>query len=298
MVIQGRDRASPPREARVKGALSRASGSNVASCARGRFRRMNRLPLSLQARSSARGALAATIVAITSSMTGVAHAQMGTSNGATATSGPTAVETPPLPRNSNEPQVSATGGDTPIHFVPASPDLVLSVRQGEVSQTGRVLALRTIEYYGTTYKPIYETVCEGDCTRTFALGTQRLALGKKGGTPTEAADPILVSGPSTLRGEYIDRGAQRTAGAVIGIVGGVGGLGVGGYELFSGNSTAIGLAGLGVMVTSLIVGSLLALAKDETFFTLTPLATGAAKPLRESGYASAAVQRGGLSLCF
>ncbi len=142
---------------------------------------------------------------------------------------------------------------------------------------------------------LYSPVCSGPCTAHLAPGTYHLALAR-GGRIVPARGPVVVDGPATLRGEYINRTALRTTGLVIGIAGSVGGFimvvasaqngavcDVNGICVSRGMTNIPLLAvGVSVLVVSAVVGSILTFQHDGARITVEPLVLPA-QGAREGG---------------
>jgi hypothetical protein len=98
------------------------------------------------------------------------------------------------------------------------------------------------------------------------------ALQKEEGNVVAAA-PLTIDGPTVLSSELADRSSTRTAGAIVGIGGIVTGIvliavGVGHQDDSSGTGLLGG--GIGLVVTSAVVGSILGLQHDEARIVATP----------------------------
>jgi hypothetical protein len=110
-----------------------------------------------------------------------------------------------------------------------------------------------------------------------------VALAKGDGRAVPTAEPLVVEGPTTVRGSYVDHSGLRLAGWLIGLGGAVGGVVM---IIASANGPTVcddagychtqvdgGLlaGGIGVVVATGIVGSILALQRDEAHITVEPL---------------------------
>jgi hypothetical protein len=199
-----------------------------------------------------------------------------------------------------------------VRFEPDEPDLALMQRAG-VAPVTEVTRFRHLWYFDRRLASVYAPVCEGPCTVTFAPGEYRLGVSKGGGRAVPVA-PVRIDGPAVLRADYTDRSALRTAGVVIGLAGIVGGAvmivesfgseqvcnadGSGCYEKDHTNGGLV-LGGIGVMVGSIIVGSILSTQPDEARIAVVPLRLGLAGPGHESPLAGHAPPQGaGLELRF
>ena len=175
-----------------------------------------------------------------------------------------------------------------IDFVPNDPSVSLLTQTGVVP-TGYGI----YEYYGWGYRrhrflyggyaPTFTQVCRGRCTVSMEPGTYELALERNGRVARAA--PTYVPGNAELHGDYLDRSGMRTAGVVIGVTGTIAGIVmiVASFESHldcdpSGvcfeHDTVDGplfAGGLGALVGSVIVGSILVSMHDRAEITVTPL---------------------------
>lgn len=147
--------------------------------------------------------------------------------------------------------------------------------------------------YGRGYAPAYSLVCSGPCLARFAPGRYEFAL-EEGGRIVAAKHPIVISGPSTIRGAYSDRSGTRIAGAAVLI----GGLATGTIMMFASTERtticqtdgycrhhesvdgALLGAGIGVAVTALVVGIVLGSQQDEAHLVVTSLHVSSFDSLR------------------
>jgi hypothetical protein len=131
---------------------------------------------------------------------------------------------------------------------------------------------------------LYDPICEGPCTTQLTPGAHRLAL-SKGGRVVPVRGPVVLNGPATLRGEYIDRSTLRAAGLIVGVAGAIGGFimvvasaqngavcDVNGICVSNGTTNGALLAtGVSVLLVSAIVGSVLTFQGDGARITVEPL---------------------------
>ena len=159
--------------------------------------------------------------------------------------------------------------------------------------------------------PAYANVCEGPCNVTLAPGEYSMALAKDDGHPVPVSEPVVVGGPSILHAHYTDRSGARTAGLLVGIGGIVGGVvmivasvhGENVCDVYSGycyrRDVADGpllVGGIGVIVASSIVGSILMFQHDQAHITVEPLTAGLGHVPREAAFAPAGSQAEGAAL--
>jgi hypothetical protein len=145
--------------------------------------------------------------------------------------------------------------------------------------------------YRRGFEREYTPICTGPCTARFAPGQYDFALSKNGRIiPTH---PVFISGPSVLHARYVDRSGLRVAGVVIGIGGIVAGSVMmiaaterqdrcddAGYCYTTDRTTNGPLlgAGIGVLVGSVIAGSIMAWQPDEARIAVLPMSTGSLGP--------------------
>ncbi len=137
--------------------------------------------------------------------------------------------------------------------------------------------------FGAWYS-LYDPVCQGPCSTRLEPGAYRLAL-SKGGRVVPVHGPVILNGPATLRGEYIDRSAVRAAGLIVGVAGAVGGFimvvasaqngavcDINGICVSNGTTNVPLLAtGVSVLLVSAVVGSILTFQGDGARITVEPL---------------------------
>ncbi|HEX4338390.1 MAG TPA: hypothetical protein VH062_20935 [Polyangiaceae bacterium] len=134
------------------------------------------------------------------------------------------------------------------------------------------------------YARSYTPVCNGPCSARFAPGEYDLAL-QKGGRIARSHERIVITHPSVLRGEYVDRSGIRLAGIVIGVTGVVAGtvmmaLSVHRNDICDSDGFCYyhqdvdgGLlaGGVALAVGSAIAGSIMVWQRDEAVFSVAPL---------------------------
>jgi hypothetical protein len=195
---------------------------------------------------------------------------------------------PPPPASAGLAAAPARGEE--VRFEPSEPGLALLMRTGEVPMR-RLTRFRYAWYYEHGHAPVYAPVCNAPCATELVPGEYHFALSKDGGRPVPAASGVL-SGPAVLRADYIDKSGVRTAGAVIGIGGLIGGIvmivaSVGSDQVCNDagscyphdnvNGTLLG-GGIAVLLGSAILGSILGLEHDEAHLTIEPLRQGTLGP--------------------
>jgi hypothetical protein len=134
------------------------------------------------------------------------------------------------------------------------------------------------------YARSYTPVCSGPCSARFAPGAYDLALAKRGRI-ARSHEPVVITHPSVLKGEYLDRSGVRVAGLVIGVAGVIGGTIMmvvsvhrndvcddAGFCYYHQDVDGPLLAGgIALAVGSAIAGSIMVWQRDEAVFTVLPL---------------------------
>lgn len=198
---------------------------------------------------------------------------------------------PPKPPAFTGSTPAAREARAPVRFEPSDPSVQLLTLSGETSfaEIGYVHHgwwRPHGYYYGYGVAPVYTPLCDGPCTLQLMPGPYHWALSQPGGPLVPAAGPSLIHGPSTLNAEYIDRRGLRTAGAIVGVVGVVGGIimiaeayhdhcdydayGDCYYRHADVNGPLVA-GGIGVLVGSAIVAAVLMSQRDEARISVTPL---------------------------
>jgi hypothetical protein len=144
---------------------------------------------------------------------------------------------------------------------------------------------------------VYERLCRAPCTAKLPLGHNRIAVAS-GGSPVVADHDVTIYGPSTLKAQYSSYGAQRVLGTLVL----VGGAAAGVALVFTapackedpndpnspGHCTYTQqIAGVGVGVAGVVVGSLLLLKSDEVEVSLAPGAPSGSAPSPAIGHVGA-----------
>jgi hypothetical protein len=161
-------------------------------------------------------------------------------------------------------------------------------------------------YYGVGAAALYTPLCQGPCQITLSTGAYDMALSKNGGGPVHTDEPVVIDGPSTLRAEYVDHSGLRLAGTVIGLGGIVTGVvllvvaasnrettcDVNDYcTRTSDVNDGLVVAGVATILGSAIIGSVLALQRDQAHVFVSPLMLGNIREL--GGMAALAPPQGG-----
>jgi len=201
-------------------------------------------------------------------------------------------------------RVARAAPDAPldVRYEPDEGGVALLVRDGGIPYV-RHWGYRRFRHWALM--PSYSTACQGTCDAKFMPGTYDLALEK--GFRVAAAEPVTIARPSILRSHYTDRSAERVAGVVLGI----GGVIAGSVMIFASvrRDTAVCDAygycyvhdtvdgpllagGIGVVIGSAIVGSILAWQRDEAHFSVFPLNVSALEPREGVRFTAQALPQG------
>jgi hypothetical protein len=171
-----------------------------------------------------------------------------------------------------------------VRFEPDEPGLILLRRDGAVPVM-RVSASPHFLWFEHGLAPLYAPVCPGPCTMRMQPGDYQLALAKDGGGPVPALDPVFIRGPSTIHGHYVDRSGARAGGIALALGGTAAGIvmiamaassedicDASGYCYRRTTFNApLTVGGVGVLLGSLIAGSILVSQHDEAHIFVTPL---------------------------
>ncbi len=198
---------------------------------------------------------------------------------------------------------ASRGATTEVQFEPDAPGVSLLNFSGGVpfERIGYGRGWYHHGWYGRlAWAPVYSPVCNQPCMAHLAPGEYHLALAKEGGPAVPAPEPVVIGGPSTIHAYYTDRSALRATGWVVSIAGIVGGIVMIAASASSedvcdadGNcyrhetvNAPLLAGGIGVLVVSGIVGSILAFQRDEAHITVEPLTLPAVGAMRESPLAA------------
>lgn len=136
-------------------------------------------------------------------------------------------------------------------------------------------------YYGEIVTRAYQPICEAPCDATLLSGRHRLALSLGGGRPVEVRQPIDLSTDAIVEGRYVDKSRMRKAGWAVFAAGAVTGMALMfasvdyRYDpLYYGEQLrypAMFYTGVGLFVSSIITGSVLASRDDEAHVNVYPV---------------------------
>jgi len=136
-------------------------------------------------------------------------------------------------------------------------------------------------YYGEIVTKAYQPICEAPCQATLLSGRHRMALSLDGGTPVNVARPVDLSEDAIVEGRYVDKRRLRKAGWAVFVSGAVAGMAMMfasvdyRYDpLVSGSqirNAPVFYTGVGLFVSSLITGAVLAAQNDEAYIDVYPV---------------------------
>jgi hypothetical protein len=178
-----------------------------------------------------------------------------------------------------------------VQFEPDQGDLTLLARTGEIP-VERIVRGGHGWYHERGMARRYAPVCDGPCSARFEAGEYHLALAKPGGGAVETG-AIRIEGPATIRAHYEDHRAARLLGAVLGVAGTIAGAIMiaasvhpetvcdpargGCYAHETVNGGVMG-AGIGVVVGSVVLGSILGTRDDSATLAISPLPLSSPAP--------------------
>ena len=134
------------------------------------------------------------------------------------------------------------------------------------------------------------------CTTELARGEYHFALAKNGGRAIPAG-AVVLNGPAAIHGSYDDRSGLRVLGGIVLVAGIIGGIVMivasaenqtcdsDGYCTTQLNGPLLG-GGIGVIVGSAIIGTILAAQRDSAHITVMPLTLPTVGALKESPMAA------------
>lgn len=172
----------------------------------------------------------------------------------------------PRPESKNKPYVTVHAAEAHLHLESTPPGLTFH------RQSGSATAITYGKYGGFTEAESYERLCTAPCDITLPAGTETLAVSRSGRTPVVAGPVTFPAGNSRLNGTLQSRLGLRIAGYVIAGVSGAAGLTlmlVGGTRGATdinnneGPDMTLVLAGGGLMLGGVLVGTILAVQRDR-----------------------------------
>ncbi len=175
-----------------------------------------------------------------------------------------------------------------VRFEPDSPGIQLLANSGVVPFERYYWGYHYGGWYHGGFTRVYSPICDGPCAIPMPSGPYQLALAKEGGPVVPVQFPVMIQGPSEIRGHYVDRSGTRTAGALIGIGGTLTAVVMLAasqsharvcdefgycYGRTQANGALVG-GGIGVLLGSIIVGAVMVSQRDEAVITVRPLVPG------------------------
>jgi hypothetical protein len=135
-------------------------------------------------------------------------------------------------------------------------------------------------YYGEVVTKAYQPICETPCNATLLSGRHRLALSLQGGKPVDVAQPVDLTADSIVEGRYVDKSRMRKAGWATFVAGSITGMALMfasvnyRYDPFYGSQIRyppMFYTGVGLFVSSIIAGAVLASQDDEAHVNVYPV---------------------------
>jgi hypothetical protein len=177
-----------------------------------------------------------------------------------------------------------------VRFEPDSPGIQLLANSGVIPFERYYWGYHYGGWYHGGFARVYSPVCDGPCAIPMPSGPYQLALAKEGGPVVPVPFPVMIQGPSEIRGHYVDRSGTRMAGVLVGIGGTLTAVVMLAasqphervcdefgycYEHAKPNGALVG-GGIGVLLGSIIVGAVMVSQRDEAVITVRPLVPGSA----------------------
>ncbi|MEM9729827.1 MAG: hypothetical protein AAF997_14675 [Myxococcota bacterium] len=136
-------------------------------------------------------------------------------------------------------------------------------------------------YYGEVVTRAYQPICEAPCEAILLSGRHRIALTLKGGAPVNVRQPVDLTVPSIVEGRYKDKSRLRKAGWAVFVSGAVAGM----VMMFASvdyrndpfrtgsqiRNPGVFYSGVGIFLSSIIAGSVLASQNDEAYVNVYPV---------------------------
>lgn len=134
----------------------------------------------------------------------------------------------------------------------------------------------------------YDRLCTAPCDTELPVGNHVLALSLDHSPPVETLEPVIIQGPSELRGSYESRAGLRIAGLLTLLGGGGAGLGLGLVGLLRTEEScdssgfcldemspnwALAITGASIELASVIVGMILMRQPDRADIDVLPAAS-------------------------
>lgn len=136
-------------------------------------------------------------------------------------------------------------------------------------------------YYGEVRTRAYQPICETPCAATLLSGRHRMALSLGGGAPINVAQPVQITENAIVEGRYIDKRRLRKAGWAVFVSGAVSGMAMMFASVSYQNdpfatgdqirNRGVFYSGVGIFLSSIIVGSVLAAQDDKAYIDVYPV---------------------------
>jgi hypothetical protein len=135
-------------------------------------------------------------------------------------------------------------------------------------------------YYGEVVTKAYQPICEAPCDATLLSGKHRVALSLDGGKPVNVRQPLDLSEESIVEGRYVDKKRLRKAGWATFAAGAVAGMAMMFASVNYRYDPTFGqqiryppmfYTGVGLFVSSIITGAVLAAQDDEAYVNVYPV---------------------------
>jgi hypothetical protein len=187
-----------------------------------------------------------------------------------------------------------------VHFETSDPGFELWNRTNQVA----MVPVRVGRSVQDQRSYVFEPLCRAmPCTANLAPGSHVLAISQPGEELVTAESRVTIDGPADLTATYHDRSSLRGLGILISAAVPAAGLGL---VYASTHQTGAGAnangepsidpalfgLGLGLAVSGIIAGLVMAFTKDKATFTVTPLLALGASPKREDALAGRAGMNG------
>jgi len=134
-------------------------------------------------------------------------------------------------------------------------------------------------YYGEIVTKAYQPICEAPCDAMLLSGRHRIALSLHGGNPVAVPEAIDLTVDSVVEGRYVDKSRLRRAGWATFIAGSIAGMAMMFGSVNYSNNPYPGnqiryepmfYTGVGLFVSSIITGAVLAAQDDEAHVSVYP----------------------------
>jgi hypothetical protein len=135
-------------------------------------------------------------------------------------------------------------------------------------------------YYGEVVTKAYQPICEAPCAATLLSGRHRMALSLDGGKPVNVRQPVDLTADSIIEGRYVDKRRMRKAGWATFVAGSIAGMALMFASIDYRHDPLYGdqiryrpmfYTGVGLFVSSIITGAVLASQDDEAHVTVYPV---------------------------